>query len=210
MSHHLNTTKSISLVELLVSIIIVTIMVLSFYSLQNYSQGQVINSERRSKVQNQLAYALEQMTKYVQQAQGNLSRPPIEYFPAGTPTGFRVWVDFNKTPSDLTDDSWVGYRISGNTITANCGGTSCPASFFNNENLTTQVLSNFSSIVMPSPLPVNPAAGFYAKIDPDSTGSVNVLEIGLVGRYNPSSPAGLTNPQVQMKTRIICHNSSTN
>ncbi|MDD5476612.1 MAG: hypothetical protein PHG87_00150 [Candidatus Omnitrophica bacterium] len=213
MNHPLNTVKSITLVELLISIIIVTIMILSFYSLETFTQGQVINSDRRAKVQNQLAYALEHMSKYVQQAQGNLTRPPIEYFPAGNPDGFRVWVDFNQTPWDLTDDSWVRYQINGNTITASCGGGSCPASF-NNENLTTKVLSNFSAGIMPSPLPNNPAAGFYVKIDPNSSGSPNVVEIGLVGRYNPSQPytlaTRLTNPQVQMKTRIICNNSSTN
>ncbi len=214
MNHPLSTTKSITLVELLISIVIVTIMVLSFYGLETFSREQLINSDRRAKVQNQLAYALEHMGKYVQQAQGNLTRQPIEYFPPVSPDGFRVWVDSNQTPGDLTDDPWVRYRINGNTVTATCGGGNCPASFINNENLTTKVLSNFSAGIIPSPLPNNPAAGFYVKIDPDSSGNFNVVEIGLAGRYDPSQPYSLAtrskNPQVEMKTRIICNNSSTN
>jgi len=215
MSHPLNTTKSITLLELLISIIIITIMILSFYSLETYSQGQVINSQRRVMVQNQLAYALEQMSKYIQQAQGNSANPPIEYFPAGNPNSFRVRVDFNQTPWVLSND-WVRFRISGNNIIATCVGAGCPASFINNENLTNKILSNFSAGIMPSPLPNNPPAGFYVKIDPASTTppGINVVEIGLAGSYNPSQPytlaTSITNPRVEMKTRVICNNSSTN
>lgn len=192
-----------TLFELLISILVVSIMVLSFYSLETYSHSQVIYSDRRVKVQNDITYALEHMSKYVQQAQG---RQAIQVFPPGSPDGFRVWVDFNQT-------SWVRYRLSANTITASCGG-SCPASFTNNENLTTKVLSNFSNGIMPSPLPDNPAAGFYVKINPDSLGD-NLVEIGLVGRYKPTEAITLatrltSNPQVEMKTRLICNSCPSN
>jgi Tfp pilus assembly protein PilV len=204
MSHPLNTTKSITLVELLVSILIVTILVLSFYSLETFSHGQVINSERRAKVQNQLAYVLEHMSKYVQRASGNTANKPI----VETATGFQVRVDFNdpQTPSVLADYT-VGYSLDSatHTLSTTCSGSAnCP---FGTETLSNKIIGNFvSNAIMPN----SPTDGFYVKVDPLG----NFVDIGLVGCYNPSQPPNtaatrLTNPQVEMKTKLICNNSST-
>jgi len=203
MNHPLNTIKSITLLELLISILIVTIMILSFYSLQTFSQGQVINSERRAKVQNQLVYALEHMSKYVQQASGNKNNPPIVL----TVSGFQVRVDFDnpQTPSDLANDAWVSYSLSGNTLSASCSGSArCP---FVTETLSNKIIGNF---VADTIMPNSPTDGFYVKVDPLG----NLVDIGLVGRYDTSQPYTLatrsTNPQVEMKTKIICNSYSTN
>ncbi|MDD5108862.1 MAG: hypothetical protein PHC29_05070 [Candidatus Omnitrophica bacterium] len=206
-------TKSITLIELIVSILIVSTMVLCIYSLETFSHGQVINSDRRVKVQNDLAYALEHMSKYLQQANGN--RPVFQLFPPGNPTGFRVWVDFNNphTPSDYTDDAQIRYSLSGNTLSASCSGGLCGS--FVDEDLSGRIISGFSNTIIPDPLPSPPSSGFYFIIDPDSNGMSNVVEIGLIGLYDPSAsttPSALltTNPQVMMKTRVICSNCSTN
>ncbi len=216
MNHSLNTTKSITLIELIVSIIIVTMMVLSFYSLEIFSQGQVINSERRAKVQNQLAYVLEHMSKYVQQANGDKNNPPIIYYPnpPAAPTGFQVRYDCKsiQTPSDLTDAVWVYYTLNSSTheLSTGCSGANCgscspdrpvpPVS--PGEVLSNKIIANFNNSIMPA----NPTDGFYVKVDP----SGNLVDIGLVGRYDTSNSSSLTNPQVEMKTKIICNNSSTN
>lgn len=112
--------RAVSLMELLISMVVVATMVLSFYSLENYGHQQVMNADRRAKVQNSLAYSLEHMNKYVQQANGNMGSPPIE----ATGNGFRVRVDLrdvpNQTPSNLNDDAWVNYSLSGNTLSTTC------------------------------------------------------------------------------------------
>lgn len=206
MNHSLNTAKSITLIELLISIIIVTMMVLSFYGLETFSHGQVINSERRAKVQNQLAYVLEHMSKYVQQAGGNINYPAITLYPTlGAKTGFQIQVDLNptQTPSDFSDDALVYYTLSGNTLSTGCtarGTGTCGT--FSSEVLINRIVANFNNGV----LPANPSDGFYVLID--SLG--NLVDIGLVGRYDPSSPVSSTNPQVEMKTRVICNNCSAN
>lgn len=199
-------TRSITLVELIVSIIIVSIMVLTVYGIYTFSHSQVLNAERRTKVQNELAFALEHMSKYVQQANGNKSNPPIAAYPdLATQTGFQARVDFNstQTPSVLSDDAWVSYSLSGNTLSAGCSGTGCP---FVSEVLTDKVITNFVSGTMPN----NPTNGFYVSID--STG--NIVEVGLVGRFKPteavSAETKLINPQLEMKAKIVCNNASTN
>lgn len=215
MNPPLNTTKSLTLIELIVSIIIVTMTVLSFYSLETFSHGQMINSERRVRVQNQLAYALEHMSKYVQQANGDKNNPPIIYYPNPlTPTGFQVKYDCNsiQTPSDSTDDVWIYYTLnsSNHELSTGCSGANCGSCspdrpvppVFPGEVLSNKIIANFDNSIMPA----NPTKGFYVQVD--SLG--NLVDVGLVGRYDTSSSSALANPQVEMKTKIICNNSSTN
>jgi len=204
-------TRSITLVELIVSIIIVSIMVLIVYGIYTYPHSQVLNAERRTKVQNELAFALEHMSKHVQQANGDTDNPPIKAYPdPGTQTGFQVRLDFNdpQTPSDLTDDAWVSYSLSGNTLSTACTAEAAgTCGSFVNENLSDKIIANFVSGTMPN----DPDNGFYVSIDP----SGNIVEAGLVGRLypneNPTTAAmRLLNPQVEMKAKILCNNASTN
>lgn len=203
--------KGITLLELLISILVVSIMVLSFYSLEEYAHSQVIFSDRRAKVQNDLNYALEHMSKYVHQANGYVNDPGIVL----TGSGFQVRVDRNspQTPSDTTDDDLISYSLSSNTLSTSCTGT-CDS--FTGEDLSSRIISGFASdTVMPDPMPDQPASGFFVKIDPDGNGMTHVVEVALVGRYNPSGPTTTaarltTNPQVGMKTRLICNGCSAN
>lgn len=200
--------RAVTLVELIVSIVIVSIMVLTVYSIYSYSQGQVLNAERRTKVQNELGFAMEHMSKYVQQANGDTLNPPIKLYPnAVTPTGFQARVDFNdpQTPSDLTDDAWVSYTLSTNTLSTACtpeaAGT-CGS--FVNETLSDKVIANFISGTMPN----NPANGFYVSID----ASGNIAEVGLVGRFKPTeavtTATRLLNPQVELKAKMLSNSAS--
>ncbi|MDD5465458.1 MAG: hypothetical protein PHP73_03845 [Candidatus Omnitrophica bacterium] len=170
-------------------------MVLSFYSLETFSQGQVINSERRAKVQNQLVYVLEHMSKYVQQANGNKDYPAIVIT---TGSDFKVRVDF-RSPQDPSDynSAWVRYYLDNvniNTLKTECapiGAGTCGPFPITPETLTDKIIT------------------FNATQDADPLKS-NIIEIDLVGRYDTSSPDTLANPQVEMKTKIICNNCSTN
>jgi len=210
-----NSTRSITLLELIVSIVTVSAMILTIYGIYTYSHSQVINAERRTKVQNELGYSLEHMTKYVQQSNGSLSRKAIQYYPgplAAGATGFRTYIDLRnpQTPSDPADDGWIDYILTSatNTLTATCtanGGT-CP---FTTENLTNKIISGIAGdTIMPDT--DNPSSGFY--IDIDDLG--NIVEVGLVGRYKPAETytvaTRLANPQVKMKAKILCNNASTN
>ena len=216
--------KSISLVELMISIMVIGIMVLSFYSLETFSHTQVMSADRRTKVQNSLAYCLEHMSKFVQQANGNFSRKAIQYY--GT-TGFSVYVDLvtaGHTFNDTSDDSEIRYElpIGSNTLTATCiphdALSSCP---FTSDALTDKIISGVAvNTIIPdtgdpykSPY-TGPTSGFYIKIGTGTDSFGTFVDIGLVGRYYPtvipSKATRLTNPQVAIKTQLICNNSSTN
>jgi hypothetical protein len=225
----LKNIKSVSLIELLISIMVLAIMVLSFQSLETYGHTQVMSADRRTKVQNSLAYCLEHMSKYVQQASGNKNYPPIKLYPDTPPyTGFQVrfdcgapWATGNaltpQTPSDLNDDVWIYYTLNSLTheLIVGCSGLNCgkcsPEHLVpvNPESLSKKIVANFNNSV----LPVSPTDGFYVVVNADPLVG-NFVDVGLVGRYypdqDPTATTRLTNPQVAIKTRLNCNNSSTN
>lgn len=195
--------KSFTLIELLVSMVIVTLMVVGFYSFEIYSNTQVLDTNRRVKVQSDLVYIVEHMSRYIQQANGDENNPPIILYPTvGVKRGFQVRYDCNvvQTPSDLTDDVWVYYALVGNNLSVGCSGicSSVPA-----EVLSSKIVMGFNNSIMP----VNPTDGFYVSVD--ALG--NLVNIGLVGRYDPSRPVSgrYVNPQVTIKTKVICNSASS-
>ncbi|MBU4252771.1 MAG: hypothetical protein KJ931_05725 [Candidatus Omnitrophica bacterium] len=208
--------KSLTLIELMVSIMMAGMLIVGFYGFETFSNVQMIDSDRRAKVQNNLAYCVEHMSKYVQQANGDINYPPIKLYPdLVTPTGFQVRYDCKsiQTPSDLTDDVWVYYTLSGNNLNVGCKnnlGADCAGSCSKfpagEELLSNKIVANFNNSIMPA----NPTDGFYVRVDAQGS----LVNIGLVGRYDPTKPVisgtRFTNPQIEVKTKIICNSSSAN
>jgi hypothetical protein len=187
--------SGLNLLELIVAIVLMSLVLLGFFSIELFSMHHVISSDKRVKVQNDIAYAVEYMSKYVQMGQGEVNNPPITAYPLlGTQTGFQVRVDLNipPTPGVFTDDTWVAFYLDGNQLKKNIAGSI--------EVLSSRICSSFIADQMPQ----FPSAGFYADITDQGIG----VDIGLMGRYIPSSSASLDNPQVCMKTRLVVPSAS--
>jgi len=185
----------LSLIELLVTMILMSLVILGFFSIDSFSRHHVISSDKRVKVQNEISYALEYMSKYVQQSVGDFNNPPITVYPtSGIQTGFRVRADLNtpKTPSNLGDDTWVNFYLDGNVLKTSQNATI--------DILSEKIVSGLVADIMPE----FPAVGFYVKITDQGT----AVDIGLVGRYTPTAAASPDNPQIAMKTRLVCFSSS--
>ncbi|MFA5200440.1 MAG: prepilin-type N-terminal cleavage/methylation domain-containing protein [Candidatus Omnitrophota bacterium] len=180
--------KSVTLVELLISVTVVSIMVLSFYSLDTFSRTQVLNSDRRAKLQNELSLALEHMSKYVQQATGNNLAAGNQAIRA-VAGGFQVRVDLNnpQNPFSLTDDAWVTYTLAGNTLSTQCAPAARCGSF-SNATLSLKVIT----------------------FNPQIANNGTSVLINLIGRHTPGQAASLRNPQVEVRTRLVCGNCSIN
>ncbi|MDD5116467.1 MAG: prepilin-type N-terminal cleavage/methylation domain-containing protein [Candidatus Omnitrophica bacterium] len=185
----------VSLIELIISIVLISLVLLGFFSVELFSRHHVISSDRRTKLQNELSYSIEYMSKYVQQSCGDFNNPPITAYPvSGVQTGFRVRVDLNtpQTPNDLTDDTWINFYLDSHQLKTSQGAVT--------ENLAENIISNFDPYIMPA----SPDKGFYAYITDQGT----AIDIGLVARYDPSSAASSDNPQVSMKTRLVSPSAS--
>ncbi len=187
--------SGLSMIELLVSMILMSLVLLGLFNVELFSGHHVLSSDRRAKVQNEVSRSIDYMSKCVQQSTGGANNPPIKVYPSvGLQTGFQVRVDLNspQTPSNLADDTWVSFSLDTNTLNATQGGVT--------EALTTRVVAVFDANAMPG----NPDKGFYVRITDQGT----AVDIGLVGRYNPTVAADPDNPQIAMKTRLVSPNSS--
>ena len=186
---------ALSLIELLVSMILMSLIILGFFSIDLFSRHHVVGSDKRAKVQNEIVRSIEYMSKYVQQSIGDVNNPPIKVYPSVVgQTGFQVRVDLNipQTPGDLTDDTWIVFYLNGNSLKTVQNDTT--------EVLSTRIISTFDTNVMPS----NPDKGFYVSITDQGT----AVDVGLVGRYDPTIAASSDNPQISMKTRLVSPSSS--
>jgi Tfp pilus assembly protein PilE len=202
--------KGITLIELVISVVLLSLLIVVASYFNIFGRYFISSADKRTKVQNELSFALEHMQKYVNQATGNASSAanrPIQQL-AGS-NGFQVRVDPNTlnpataaTPSNLTDDIWISYTLAGNTLTATYSGGGYAA-----ETLSTRVLNNVTYTTIPDALPAKPS-GFYINI----TNNGAAIEVSLVGRYDPV-PAGAAakdNPQVVLKTRMLTRTASSN
>jgi Tfp pilus assembly protein PilV len=173
----LNSQKSVSLIELLIALVLFSIIVLSFTSIDLFSRRNVLTADMRATLQNELSHTLEHMSKNILRAGCDGNNPPFSL--SGSPlTGFKIRVDFNNTPANLNDDTWVSYTLSGNTL-------SC-----DNEVLSSHIVAGVSNN--------DPTSGFYFFFTDNSS----VIEISLLARYKPATQPDATNPQEVMRTRF--------
>jgi len=188
----------LTMVELLISMALVSMIMLGFYSFDSFSRYHVINTDRRAKVQNDLSYAIEYMSKNVQQSIGDFNNPPIKSYPApSNQTGFQVRRDLRnpQIPSDLGNCTWVEFSLSGSSnITSG------------SETLTSRISGAFANTTMPA----NPTAGFYVRITDPGPDQGMAVDVGLNGLYNTSAASSVDNPKASIKTRLISPSSSAN
>lgn len=182
-------TLGLTLLELLIAMIILTILVIGFSHVQFLSHVQVIGADRRAKLQNDISLILEDISKSVLRATGNVNDPGI----VSIANGFQVRIDFNNpvTPGDFSDDTWVAYTLS---------NPGAPSTI--NKRIGTQAtLRLVPRNIIPLPL----AANFNFAID-NGIG----IEITFTGRDNPNQPRSVDNAEIQMRVRTYSHSASTN
>lgn len=187
--------RGINLIELIVAMVLMSLVILGFFSVELFCQYHVLSSDRRARLQNELSYSIEYMSKYVYQSIGSAGNPPITVYPvSGAQTGFRTRVDLNdpKTPGDLSDDTWVNFYLDGYQLKASQGAST--------EVLTSRVIANLAV----APMPGYPDSGLYVNITDQGT----AVDIGLVGRYDPAVSSSADNPQIAIKTRLVSSSGS--
>jgi prepilin-type N-terminal cleavage/methylation domain-containing protein len=192
-----NKNHGMTLVELSIAVILLSLLVLSYHGIDYFTRGHTIDANRRVKMQNELAFVLEHMSKNVQLGIGyglggtGGSQPPL----VTLADGFRVRVDINtpQTPSDLTDDTSVDYTLTGNSLSCSLGS----------EVLATHIVSGVG--LSSGGVPADPDKGFYVDLSEDGT----VIEVGLVARWYPTQARSSENPEVIMKNKMYTRCAST-
>ena len=110
-----------------VALMVLSILVIVFAAIDLFTQGQVLTIDRRSKVQNELAYILEHSAKQISKAIGNtkIDRSSsdgdqiIKTDPILGDTAIEFYAENNyngvRDNSGATPDNWMAYRLRPST-----------------------------------------------------------------------------------------------
>ena len=116
----------VTLIELLIAIVLLSIVTLGFFSIEVFSRHHVLTADRRAQAQNEASYALEHMSKNVARAIGNERiNGANTVVDRGDATGggefrrLKVYIDGNNNGIRelpvANQDYWIAYRYFNNT-----------------------------------------------------------------------------------------------
>ena len=201
--------------------VLLSVIVLALSNIDIFSRFHVISSDRRAKLQNDISFALDHMTKIVAQAVGSFNDPAVKAYDDNK--GIRVRIDNNPANGRPdTTDTWVAYRHENTGASStdseiryypNAGQTETPAGSY--EIIARKVIPSSDDFYG---LEFSSSAGF------DGAGWLhdNALNVRITSCWNPA-PAGITfppddspplgnsdNPCVTMSSILYMRSVSTN
>ncbi|MCF7887510.1 MAG: prepilin-type N-terminal cleavage/methylation domain-containing protein [Candidatus Omnitrophica bacterium] len=105
--------KSITLIELLISLVLIGVVVLAVFGIYNASSGFFTSSDAKAVILNELAYLLDHIDKNVYKAIGWVNNRAIIVTPLGS-NNYRIDInqDENETPINFSDDTTVRYNFN--------------------------------------------------------------------------------------------------
>ncbi|MDO8662299.1 MAG: hypothetical protein Q7K98_03660 [Candidatus Omnitrophota bacterium] len=199
--------KSVTLIELIIAIILLAVIILGVNNIGIFSRYQVVSSDRRAKLQNDVSRCLEHMTKYLSTAIGNeevpLGEDTVVYFKENSPrTILSVFTDANS--NGLIDsggaDYWIGYKFDDSThkftYCSQCQNRACVACSVTEDALANNITA-FSASKSGTP------ANDFSK--------GNYINLGLTACWDPAGSCNTPdNPSVTMSTSISLPSVATN
>lgn len=187
--------NSLTLLELIIAMVLLSLVVLSFSSMDIFSRFEVLSSDRRAKLHNEVSYVLEHMTKEIGKAIGSagISGQEPVFIIGGTFIQMRIDTNGNGKLDAYPDDRIIAYRWTNSTYKVEyCSdyiGTCAGPGY----QTLSQKISNFTA--SPNPI-IN-----------------NYVDVSLTACYEPTGttyPCGTRdNPNVTMQTRIKMPSVST-
>jgi len=191
--------RSTTLIELVVYIVLISVVILALSNIDTFSRYHVINSDRGTKVQNEVSFVVDHMTKNIQRAIGSImimGEAPVENFgTTGSFYCFNIFVDEgfdgiigNGRRGD-EGDHWVRYRwnSANHQLWYYANWSLKPEEY---EIISRRIVS-FSRVI---PLPGN---------------ECTTVEIRLAARWDPTQPASVDNPEVYMVANVGMPSVST-
>lgn len=221
-----------TLMELMIAVILLSLIALGFSSIAMFSHMQMITTDRRAKAQNEATFVLEHMNKEIPRAIGNIATDGanrvIDTRQIGGDNAVSVFIDMPdtsvgaaaNTPNGRRDanDRWIAYRF--NELTHSIWY--CPQC---NAIVGAAILNSDGSAVCAS---CNPAWGtndintlsdhivaFFPPVitvidagPPVQLG--NSIDLDITARWNAAQGVSTDNPDVRMQSRIKMPSVSVN
>ncbi|MBM3249831.1 MAG: hypothetical protein FJZ09_03165 [Candidatus Omnitrophica bacterium] len=198
---------ALTLLELLISIILLAIISLALTNVDLFSRFHVISSDRRAKIQNEVSFLLDHMAKQMLGAVGDINQPPVDIGVIGTSQSIRVWVDTNGNGmrDDATIDKQIAYVYDSANYRFNyyANYTDFPAVF---ETITQKVIQpDFTGY---SSLPATPPETYKVY-----NSANNYVDVFITACWDPDETpfacGSPDNPTVVMQSRIMMPSVST-
>lgn len=114
-------TSAITLLELLITVVIFSIIAVGIANVDLFSRAQVLTAERRAALQHEIYIVMENMSKQVSKAIGNIpihgAGNIISFTAISGDPAIRAFIDAdmdgNRAAGSL--DHWIAYRFTGDT-----------------------------------------------------------------------------------------------
>jgi Tfp pilus assembly protein PilV len=194
--------KSVTLVELIIAIVLVSVIILGINSVNIFSRYHLISSDHRAKLQNDVSFVLEHMTKEVSKAIGN-EAITFSGFGSGSVisitdnTSLTIFIDATQDGiRNTANDYWIKYNLDTAddkhelTYCAKCPDKACACSTTDGLEILSKKITGFS----PS---VDFTKGNYVTVD-------------ITGRWDPSNDkVSQDNPEISMRATINLPSVST-
>ena len=186
--------RSVTLIELIIAIILVAVIILGVNGVSYFSHNHAISADRRAKVQNDISYCLDRISKEGLKAIGNETIFGSNTVVLVVPNlSIAFFIDGNSDGrKDTTNDYWVKYTYNSSnyqlSYCSNCGSSSLCAS------CNTEILSGKITAFKPTK---------------DFTLG-NHVEVEISGRWDPVKSPSIDNPEVKMRAAIQLPSVSTN
>lgn len=150
-------SKAITLLEILIALVLLSIIALGIGSIEIFSRYQALSSDRLAKVQNELSFCLEHISKNALRTIGNevvFGSDTAVYIPASNI--IRFYIDGNSNGKRDSADYWIEYNFSVSnfrlTYCSRCNNSSCSScpggrSILSNKITSFSAVKNLSSII---------------------------------------------------------------
>ncbi len=184
--------KAITLIELIVSMILLGMVVVGFFSIDIFSRQQFLATDRRAKLQNEAVYVFSHISKQLTRAIGDVNNPPVVFTNAsGMTSVIRATID--ATPDGLrnfANDANVSYCYN---------STAC------NNTVAEPYTIYFNSNISASPIPASEILARHVKFF-NATQSGNCVTVNVVTCWDPAESSqacgSLDNPAFNMTSSM--------
>lgn len=183
--------KAITIIELIVSILLLGMIVLGMFSIDLFSREQFLSTDKRVKLQNEAVYVLSHMSKQLSTAIGDVGHADnwaVKFsYTSGDLTSLSAKVDTNANGRrDNTTDAEISYCY---------GVTGCNIAAAANTLY-------FNSNTIGSPVPAGEMLSSHVTFF-DASRAGNCVNINLTVCYDPTQTCGTSvNPQYNIETSV--------
>lgn len=195
----MKNNRAVTLMELLVAIILLGLVGLGIASIEMFSRFQLVNSDRRAKLQNEASLVIAHMSRELSQVVGQTTtqtgggvEPAVVAYT--DQRGIRIRIDANGNGQVDAADIWVAYR---------------------HENSEIRFYPDVTALI-PNPPPVGTgellanhvviAQGLVLTLNPGA----NYVGVTIRCRWYPALPASADNTEVAMDSQIKMPSVSSN